>query len=152
MNFGIPKKYCSVQYEDYDYFISLRTSVGKCCFISKANIESAFRIIPIQPKSYHLLDFSFEGIILINVLPIGCSTSCKPFEQFSCALQCILQTLFHVTHMSHILDDYIFLSESQSLCNFYLQQFFSLARCLSVPVKHSKTVFLSLALLCMVSR
>ena len=141
VNFGIPQECCSVEYEDYDYFISLLTSVGKGCFISKADIESAFRIIPIHPTNYHLLGFSFDGDYYFDkCLPMGCSTSCKIFEQFSCALQWILQTRFHVTHMSHILDDFIFLSPSQSLCNVYLQQCFSLAHWLSIQIKRSKTV------------
>ena len=141
VNFGIPQECCSVEYEDYDYFISVLTSVGKGCFISKADIESAFRIIPIHPTNYHLLGFSFDGDYYFDkCLPMGCSTSCKIFEQFSCALQWILQTRFHVTHMSHILDDFIFLSPPRSLCNVYLQQFFSLAHWLSIPIKRSKTV------------
>ena len=45
--------------------------------------------------------------------------------------------------MSHILDDFTFISSSKSLCNLYLQQFFSLADSLSIPVKQSKTVMSS---------
>ena len=41
INFGIPKECCSVSYENYDYFVSLPTSVGLGCFIAKADIESA---------------------------------------------------------------------------------------------------------------
>ena len=141
VNFGIPKEFCSVTYEDYDYFVSLLTSVGQGCFIAKADIESAFRIIPVYPNDYHLLGFSFDRQYYYDrCLPMGCSISCKIFEQFSCALQWILQTTCHIMHMSHILDDYIFLSPSQSLCTSYLQQFFSLAEWLSIPIKHSKTV------------
>ena len=141
VNFGILKEFCSVTYEDYDYFVSLLTSVGQGCFIAKADIESAFRIIPVHPTDYHLLGFSFDGQYYYDrCLPMGCSISCKIFEQFSCALQWILQTTYHIMHMSHILDDYIFLSPSQSLCTFYLHQFFSLAGWLSIPIKHSKTV------------
>jgi hypothetical protein len=42
--------------------------------------------------------------------------------------------------MSHILDDFIFLSPSEQVCQHYLQQFFSLAELLSIPVNHKKTV------------
>ena len=61
MNFGIPKEFCYVPYEDYDYFASLLTSVGQGCFIAKADIEAAFRIIPVHPSDYHMLGFTFEG-------------------------------------------------------------------------------------------
>ena len=56
-----------MEYEDYDYFISLLTSVGTGCFISKADIESAFRIIPVHPTSYHLLGFAFDGDYYFDV-------------------------------------------------------------------------------------
>ena len=142
VNSGIPKESCSVSYEDYDYLVSLLTSVGQGCFIAKADIKAAFRIIPVHPSDYHLLGFTFEGHYYYydKWLPMGCSISCKVFEQFSCALQWILQSIFHVKTMSHILDDFIFISSSKSLCNLYLQHFFSLADSLSIPVKQSKTV------------
>ena len=133
---GIPKESCSVSYEDYDYLISLLTSVGQGCFIAKA-----FRIITVHPRDYHLLGFTFAGHYYYDkCLPMGCSISCKYVEQFSCALQWILQSIFHVKTMSHILDDFIFISSSKPFCNLYLQQFFSLADSLSIPVKQSKTV------------
>lgn len=141
INFGIPKEYCSVSYENYDYFVSLLTSVGPGSFIAKADIESAFRIIPVHPDDYHLLGFTFAGHYYYDkCLPMGCSISCKVFEQFSCALQWILQNIYNVSTMSHILDDYIFISKSESICQSYLQKFLSLAELLSIPVKHSKTV------------
>ena len=141
INFGIPKEYCSVTYENYDYFVSLLTSVGPGCFIAKADLESAFRIIPVNPDDYHLLGFTFAGQYYYDkCLPMGCSISCKVFEQFSCALQWILQHIYKVTTMSHILDDFIFLAASESLCQSYLQSFLSVADLLALPIKHSKTV------------
>ena len=81
VNFGIPKEFCSVSYEDYDYLMSLVTSVGQGCFIAKADIKSAFRIIPVHPDDYHLLGFKFGGQYYYDkCLPMGCSISCKIFE------------------------------------------------------------------------
>ena len=42
--------------------------------------------------------------------------------------------------MSHIIDDYIFLSKSQTVCQVYLQYVLPVAELLSIPVKHIKTV------------
>ena len=69
---------------------------------------------------------------------MGCSVSCKLFEDFSCAIQWILQRSFNVLTMSHILDDFIVLS--LTLCCDYLDAFHSVARPVGIPVKHSKTV------------
>ena len=141
VNSGIPREFCSVSYEDFDFFVSLLTTVGQGCFIAKADVESAFRIVPIHPTDYHLLGFTFDGQYYYDMcLPMGCSISCSIFEQFSCALQWILQHKYRVTSMSHILDDFIFLSPSEQVCQHYLQQFFSLAELLYIPVNHKKTV------------
>ena len=141
VNSGIPRDLCSMSYEDFDFFVSLLTTVGQGCFIAKADVESAFRIVPIHPTDYHLLGFTFDDQYYYDMcLPMGCSISCNIFEQFRCALQWILQHKYRVTSMSHILDDFIFLSPSEQVCQHYLQQFFSLAELLSIPVNHKKTV------------
>ena len=86
-----------MSYEEYDYLISLLTSVGQGCFIAKPDIKAAFRIIPVHPSDYHLLGFAFAGHYYYDkCLPMGSSISCKVFEQFSCALQWVLQSIFHV--------------------------------------------------------
>ena len=125
VNSGIPREYCSVSYEDYDYFVSiLLAHEGRGCYIAKADIESAFRIIPISPLDYHLLGCMVNGQYFYDrCLPMGCSVSCKLFEGFSCAIQWILQNSFHGSTMSHILDDFIFLSQYESECRSYLQNF-----------------------------
>lgn len=58
----------SVAYENYDYFVSLLLSFGQGCFIAKADIESAFRIIPIHPSDYHHLGFTMINVFLWAVL------------------------------------------------------------------------------------
>ena len=141
INFGIPREFCTVSYEDYDYFVPMLAYVGRGCYIAKADIESAFRIIPINPSDYHLLGFTMGKQYLYDrCLPMGCSVSCKLFEDFSCAIQWILQRSFNVLTMSHILDDFIFVSQSETLCCDYLDAFHSVARLVGIPVKHSKTV------------
>ena len=141
VNFGIPRECCSVAYEDFDYVVSMLAQVGQGCYIAKADIESAFRIIPIHPLDYHLLGFMMDNQYFYDrCLPMGCAVSCRLFENFSCAVQWILTKLFHVGAMSHILDDFMFLSHSKDTCQCYLDSFMSLARFVGIPVKHSKTV------------
>ena len=139
VNSGIPREFCTVSYEDFDYFIALLSQVGQGCFISKADIESAFRIVPINPSDYHLLGFSIGGKYYYDkCLPMG-SVSCKLFEDFSCALQWVLQKSLNVLAMTHILDDFIFLSP-QSMCHSYLTHMQTVADIVGIPLKHSKTV------------
>ena len=139
VNFGIPKEYCSVTYESYNYCVSL--SVGPGCFIAKADLESAFRIIPVHPEDYHLLGFTFaDQYYYDKCLPMGCSISCKVFEQFSCALQWILQHIYNVTSMSHIFGRFPFPFYIGVTLPIISALFLSVAELLALPIKHSKTV------------
>ena len=121
--------------------------VGCNCFIAKADIESAFRIVPIDPNCHHLLGFMFNDKYYYDkCLPMGCSISCKLFEDFSRAIQWVLKTCYNVAHMSHILDDFILLAHSESVCASYLDSFMLLADYVGIPVKLSKTVLPSTCL------
>jgi hypothetical protein len=72
---------------------------------------------------------------------MGLSASCQHFEAFSTALHWILKNHFNVTHLSHILDDFILFSPSGSnQCSLALKKFFILADDLHIPIKQSKTV------------
>ena len=63
-------------------FLSILAYDGRGCYIAKADLESAFRIIiPISSLEYNLLGFmvngqDFDGIFL----SVSCSVSCKLFE------------------------------------------------------------------------
>ena len=76
VNSGIPREFCTISCEDFNYFIALLSQVGQGRFISKADIESAFRIVPINPSAYHLLGFSIGGKYFYDkCLPMGCSVT-----------------------------------------------------------------------------
>jgi hypothetical protein len=48
----------SVSYASIESAIALVTQLGPNCHLSKTDIQSAFRIIPIHPSQYHLLGFT----------------------------------------------------------------------------------------------
>jgi hypothetical protein len=73
-------------------------------------------------------------------MPMGLSMSCNVFEEFSTALQYILQNKFHVPSMTHIVDDFMFFGpHNSSTCQESLQSFLTLAKLLNIPIKQSKT-------------
>ena len=128
VNSHIDPEFSAVQYEVLDRCIELIQSIGGGCLIAKADLKDAFRIIPVSPASYRLLGFIWEDKFFYDrCLPMGCSISCQTFESLSQALQWILVNKLSVPYTSHILDDFIF--------------FLSLADCVNLPIKHSKTVF-----------
>ena len=83
VNDQIPKEACRVSYETLGDMVALVKTNGPGSLIAKADIESAFWIIPIHPDDYHLLGFTWEDKFFYDkCLPMGCSTSCTIFESF----------------------------------------------------------------------
>ncbi len=143
VNDFIPQAYSSVSYQDFDHAIRIITTIGRNCLIAKADIQSAFRNLPISPQDYNLLGFQWEGLFYYDrTLPMGCSVSCRTFELLSNALEWALKKKFHISHVSHILDDFMFFGPpSTPVCHDALHTFLNITAEINLPVKHSKTVF-----------
>lgn len=109
--------------------------------MSKADIEDAFRLIPIHASEYPLLGFEWNGQFYYDAaLPMGASASCQLFESFSTSLQWILNTKFGIRGISHLLDDFFFVGKADTNeCSNALNTFLELANSLGVPIKSEKT-------------
>ena len=141
VNSHIGPEFSAVSFEMLDDSIRIMLELGKGCFIDKADLKDAFRIIPISPLDYHLLGFKFKGQFYFDMcLPMGCSTSCQTFESLSRVVQWICVHKAKSLHISHIIDDFIMFGTTISRCQLYLGRFFDICRKINLPVKHSKTV------------
>lgn len=142
VNDSIPAAYKPVSYEGIRRIVELVAQLGKGTLVAKADIQEAYRILPVHPSQYYLLGFSWNKEFYYDKrLPMGASTSCSTFEQVSCALQWILQNLYNVPTVSHIMDDFIFLGPSSSdNCATYLRIFETLTSALNIPLNRKKTV------------
>ena len=143
INSNIAPEHSAVTYDNLDAAIGIIQHYDRGCLVAKADIESAYRIIPIHPNDYHLLGFSWNGQYYFDkCLPMGCSSSCKIFEAFSTAIQWIATHKFPISTMSHILDDFMFFGPANSAqCSKDLSHFLQLSKVLGVPINESKTVF-----------
>ena len=141
VNSFIPREFCWVDYEDFDFVVSLIVDNGVGALISKTDIESAFNILPMSPEDYWLLGFSVDGLFYFKKkLPMGASISCRTFEELSKSLQFVMKKL-GFKMISHILDDFIFISPaSSSECFLALERFIELCKELNIPLNHDKTV------------
>jgi hypothetical protein len=141
VNSNIPRENSAVQYDSIDQVVHLVQKFGQGCLMAKTDIEDAFRIIPIHPSDYYLLGFTWEGKFYYDkCLPMGASSSCKIFETFSTALQWVMENVYHVSGMSHILDDFFFVGPPDSVsCRNDLASFLFLCKSIGVPIKMEKT-------------
>jgi hypothetical protein len=76
--------------------------------LAKTDIKNAFRIIPINPADYHLSDIKWrEFYYYDHAMPMGCSSSCHPFETFSTAGEWIAREKLLIDKLLHLLDDFL---------------------------------------------
>lgn len=140
VNSNIPQHATTVKYQTLDHVITLLQQAGKGASMAKADIQEAFRLIPMAPKYYHMLGFQFQGQFYFDkCLPMGMSSSCQIFERLSTALHWILEQKFGAEGISHILDDFIFISPDHTSCLKNLNSFIALCGETGIPIKKSKT-------------
>lgn len=125
VNSSIPAEHTSVSYENIENVINLVQSQGHKALMVRADVENAFRLLPINPEFYHFLGFTWNGKFYYDTcLPMGLSSSCQLFEKFSTALHWILTSSFGISNVSHLLDDFVFVSKASSkACDYALHSF-----------------------------
>ena len=115
--------------------------LAKVVFLAKTDIKHAFRIIPISPADYNLLGIKLAGLYYYDkCMPMGCSSSCKTFETFSSAINWIGIQKLGIPHLLTILDDFLFIAPSESLCQRQLDIFLQFCQYAGIPIAPEKTV------------
>ena len=89
VNSFIPKRFAKVKYARFDQAVKLCLKHGKGCYLSKADLKSAFRQLPVRPQDIHLLGIrDQQGNYYVDVrIPFGLSSAPLTFEKVSQLLQ-----------------------------------------------------------------
>ena len=137
---GIPKDQSSVHYANVDNAIGIIKNLGKGCVMAKTDVRNAFRITPVHPQDYKLLVFHWDDKWYVDrCLLMGCSSSCKLFEDLSFALEWIAHNKLGVPNIIHILDDFLIVSQPFSSCQESLNFFLHTCDYIGVPLAPEKT-------------
>ena len=137
INHYTPQELCTVQYKDLDHAVkqSLRLinsivadsqtgcKLKPIIWYGKADLEWAFRLLPLKPELFWLLVIKAvnpimgeECFFIDKCLPIGHRISCAMFQRFSDALAHIVRFLLmkrrgiQYTPLTNYLDDFLFAS------------------------------------------
>ena len=141
VNDFIPEDCSSVHYASITDAISVIKRKGAGCFMAKTDVKSSFRIIPIHPNDFALLGMKWQNSYYFDrCLPMGCSSSCAIFEAFSTALEWLAINRLGASGVLHILDDFLFIADSQDKCHADLTNFLGMCEYLGVPIAQEKTV------------
>lgn len=140
INDGIPDEAAHISYSTVSDAIKLILACGKHAYLAKADIEKAFRIIPLRPTHHSQLGMFWNNQFFFDrCLPMGARSACQIFERFSCGLEFAVAKK-GVQLLTHYLDDFLFINRSKSECHDDLKKFISVCSDINVPLAHDKTV------------
>lgn len=143
LNYFTDKTNSHVEYSSFDDALLILRKYGKGALMSKADIKSAFRLLPINPEGFNSLGFQFDGSYYFDkCLPMGFTLSCFYFEAFSTFLHWVVDR--HISNVGslHYLDDFLFIGSPDSEdCLSALFKFIELFKFFGVPLAEEKTVY-----------
>ena len=78
VNDGIDSELSSITCTSIDHLAALVISEGRGSFLVKADIQEAYRMVPVHPEDQHLLGVQWRGTVYIDrVLPFGLRSAPK---------------------------------------------------------------------------
>lgn len=114
INSLIPLEEYSLHYHDVDHAISMIKKVGHGAWLSKVNITSAFKVMPIHPDLWHLFGVCrCEKFYFAVCLTFGCKSSPKNFDTLSEAVCWILSNNYAIPYLIHLFNDFLIISPPQ---------------------------------------
>ena len=105
VNNGIDSDLCSMSYTTVDDAALIVSHLGEGAMMTKVDIESAYRLVPVHPQDRPLLAMSWQGQVYIDLmLPFGLRSAPKIFNALADAFHWHLQQS-GIEHTEHYLDD-----------------------------------------------
>lgn len=110
---GIPPRPFSLTYVSIDDAIDLSMSSPSPMYLSKLDVKSAFRQIPVRKEDFPLLGIFWQDQYYYEqVLPLGLRSSPAIFDSVARAVEWIMHYQFSIRQLIHYLDDYLNVSSS----------------------------------------
>ncbi|XP_033480312.2 uncharacterized protein LOC117255466 [Epinephelus lanceolatus] len=140
INSLIPSPDFSMQYATIDHAMALIRLAGHGAWLSKADITSAFKVLPIHPDFWCYFGVCWKGAYYFSVrLTFGCKSSPKIFDSLSEALCWILSNNYRLPYVLHLLDDFLVVTPPSSPPRHGLTTLTSAFSDLCVPLSKEKT-------------
>jgi hypothetical protein len=124
----------------FDHAVRIVRHLGRGCFLSKVDIKSAYRAVPVRPADWPMLGMIWEGRYWFHTtLPFGLRSSCHLWERYATAAQWIAQHALGIRWMIHYVDDFLIAAARRQVCQRDLDHFRSLLSHLGLPEAIDKT-------------
>ena len=138
VNDGINSSWSMLSYASVDHLATLILEHGQGAFLVKADIQEAYRMIPVHPQDRWLLGVQWQGELFIDlVLLFGLRSAPKIFSTVADAIQWILRDR-GIEPTLHYLDDFILVAGSEAEAMRKKERLMSTFESLGVPLEPSK--------------
>ena len=140
VNDGVDPALCSLTYTTVDQVAEIITNLGGAALMAKVDIESAYRLVPIQPHDHALQALQWQGQIYVDpMLPFGLRSAPKIFNAVADAFNWHLKQR-GINCVLHYLDDFIIVAPPEShKCQEDLTTLLQAASALGIPIAGQKT-------------
>ena len=141
VNDFISKEDFPCKYTPFDEATRLVRMMGPGCYLTKVDIQHAYRLLPVRPDDWPLLVYYWEGKYYVDLkLPFGCRSSASIFTDFADLVCWIINNKYKLI-VIHYADDYLLVSlpnlaEASIQKNTLLEVF----HYLDIPVVESKVL------------
>jgi hypothetical protein len=124
-----------VKLDAFDKALIAIRQLGKGCLMSKIDIESAYRCIPVRPEDWPLLGLQWRDQFYFDiVMQFGITSATAIFEWYSSAAQYIVERTCALKHIVHYVDDFMILNQGISASKQALENVLRLFSELGVPI------------------
>ena len=129
-----------MQYTHFDTATDMVRAAGIGCFLSKVDIQHAFRLLPVHPHNWPLLGYMWDRLYFIDtVLPFGLRSSPGIFNQFADLVCWIMRFNFALRWLVHYSDDFLLVScTNLELARKDLAQLVAAFKDLKIPLANDK--------------
>ena len=143
LNDGIRESECRVNYTRFDDAVQCIALAGTSTLMAKADIKSAFRLLPIKPGDFDLLGMKVGGYFFVDkCLPMGAASAPALFEIFSTFIEWATTDHAKCGRILHYCDDFLAYGghgEGHESCMHMLKSFQEICQNLGVPLADEKT-------------
>ena len=128
-----------VKLDAFDKALIAIRELGGGCLMSKIDIESAYRCIPVRPVDWPLLGLQWDNQFYFDtVMQFGITSATAIFEWYSSAAQYIAERTCGLKHIVHYVDDFMILNRGETAAKLALDSVIKLFSELGIPISMSK--------------
>ena len=128
-----------VKLDAFDKALVAIRELGANCLMSKIDIESAYRCIPVRPHDWPLLVFQWNDKYYFDtVMQFGITSATAIFEWYSSAAQFIAERTCALKHIVHYVDDFMILMQGHTAAKLALASVIKLFAELGIPISMKK--------------